>query len=412
MLNQITSLYMAFSEATKANPVLAGAVGLWGLAVLTFFLKEVPKKVYNFTLQQITTSLYIDNAGGWGEEHLFYNFLAWAEDKKGSSLSRTFMAKKVWGVKEVVFGAGNGDHFFIENGKLFWYNKCALDSSGSERQKERLLITTFGRNKKHLKDLIAKFNPVHEPETKLYAYKLNTQSQWARIAELPKRPIESVIVPEDTKNNLLKEITEFYSMRDWYLEKGLGHKLTIMLHGEPGCGKTSLIKTLAGHFNSELYILNITALNDGMLEQVLAAVPNGSFVVFEDIDSSSAVKKRDKNKPRSDMMEGLGLSLTGVLNTLDGAIPLDNMIVFMTTNCLDQIDDAVLRKGRTDYTVKLEKLGNEEIKQFVKYHYKQELTLDCKPISGCNLQSIVLANKVDFEGFMLDLLDYQEDKEN
>ena len=47
--------------------------------------------------------------------------------------------------------------------------------------------------------------------------------------------------------------------------------------------------------------------------------------------------------------EGLGVSLSGLLNVLDGFYAPENMLFFMTTNKVEALDDALLRPGRIDY---------------------------------------------------------------
>lgn len=44
----------------------------------------------------------------------------------------------------------------------------------------------------------------------------------------------------------------------------------------------------------------------------------------------------------------LTLTLSGILNTLDGIVSLDNKIIILTTNCIKNIDSALLRSGRVD----------------------------------------------------------------
>jgi ATP-dependent 26S proteasome regulatory subunit len=77
----------------------------------------------------------------------------------------------------------------------------------------------------------------------------------------------------------------------------------------------------------------------------------------------------------------------------------------MTTNCLEKLDTALLRKGRTDYVIELGQLVDTDIKRFVEYHYASDddyshLDFPVLPISGCDLQAIVLANKRDYNGFV------------
>jgi mitochondrial chaperone BCS1 len=43
------------------------------------------------------------------------------------------------------------------------------------------------------------------------------------------------------------------------------------------------------------------------------------------------------------------LTFSGLLNALDGVASSEERILFMTTNHLDRLDDALIRPGRVDY---------------------------------------------------------------
>ena len=49
-------------------------------------------------------------------------------------------------------------------------------------------------------------------------------------------------------------------------------------------------------------------------------------------------------------MQGLNrLTLSGLLNAIDGVTSSEGRIVFMTTNYVDKLDPALIRPGRVDY---------------------------------------------------------------
>lgn len=445
MLAYLTALYFQIAEATKGNPILAGAVSLWGLGVVTVVCRRVPAKIWYFVVAQCTTSLRMNNTGYWGNRELFLAFLDWYDKTPDIKWTRTFSLDRASRGMGVVIGPGYGNHYLVYKRRLFKITKRSLESSGSEAQKEEVSLTLLGRNKELIEDLIEAFRP-RDDESKLYAYRLNKDHEWVRIAALLKRPMESVIVPKEVKTSLVRQLDEFYSMREWYLSKGFNHKITTMIHGVPGCGKTSLIKALAGHYKADLYILNVNSISDSALEHVLNNVPGGSFLLLEDIDSASAVHSRDPQPRyvppsvvpgRSTGLAEAGpslvpsgalpsssdfsmLSLTGILNALDGAIPLDNIAVFTTTNHLEKIDAALLRKGRTDHIIELKFLEDPEIKEFVRYAYGTHehyvaSDLDCRmyePMPGCNLHSLVLTHKLDYQAFKQELDDLQKETEN
>ena len=53
----------------------------------------------------------------------------------------------------------------------------------------------------------------------------------------------NVFFPE--KDELMKKIQFFSENESWYVENGIPYMFGLLLHGEPGCGKTSTIKAIA-----------------------------------------------------------------------------------------------------------------------------------------------------------------------
>lgn len=61
-----------------------------------------------------------------------------------------------------------------------------------------------------------------------------------------------------------------------------------MLHGPPGCGKSSFITALAGELERGICVLNLSerSLTDDRLNHLLAIAPQQSIILLEDIDAA------------------------------------------------------------------------------------------------------------------------------
>jgi phosphoribosyl-dephospho-CoA transferase len=74
------------------------------------------------------------------------------------------------------------------------------------------------------------------------------------------RPWKSSVTFEnrffENKENIIDQITQFVTRREWYRSKGIPHTCAILLHGEPGCGKTGFIKCVANRWPTK-HIINI-----------------------------------------------------------------------------------------------------------------------------------------------------------
>ena len=59
-------------------------------------------------------------------------------------------------------------------------------------------------------------------------------------------------------------------------------------------------------------------------------------------------------------MEQFGVTLSGLLNALDGFSAPEDVLFVMTTNKIEALDDALLRPGRIDYRLYLGKACDDQ----------------------------------------------------
>jgi len=100
-----------------------------------------------------------------------------------------------------------------------------------------------------------------------------------------------------------------------------------------------------------------------VLINLINDVDQNTIIVIEDIDVCMAtrVRKRKEGESKGDKTEGVTLS--GLLNVLDGAMTPDNQIFIMTTNHPENLDPALLRNGRVDVHMKFSYMEAELVKE-------------------------------------------------
>lgn len=102
-----------------------------------------------------------------------------------------------------------------------------------------------------------------------------------------------------------------------------------------------------------------------------------------------------------------GLSLSSILNVLDGIKPLDDIVIFMTTNFIDKIDPAILRKGRTDDIIEIKALTTDGVNKYLEYSFGDAHGIDFDiSIKGCDLQAIIIDNRQDVNAVKQELEKY------
>lgn len=184
---------------------------------------------------------------------------------------------------------------------------------------------------------------------------------WRKRSDIQKRSLGSVVLKEGQMDRIIKYLTDFLEYKESYLKADIPFRTGILLHGEPGSGKSSTALAIANELGMNVFIIPITALlNDESLSDCFGAIPPNSIVVLEDIDIAKGVKDRDED-------DGKGVTMQGMLNVLDGFQSPPGVITIMTTNRLDVLDPAIIRPGRVDLIENLDCLDTYQLEGLCEY---------------------------------------------
>jgi chaperone BCS1 len=237
-------------------------------------------------------------------------------------------------------------------------------------------------------------------------------TEWKNFGEPKrKRPIDSVVLEEGLKERILEDIRGFISSRTWYLDRGIPYRRGYLLHGPPGTGKSSFIQALAGELDYDIAVLNVSerGMTDDKLNHLLTKVPPRTLVLLEDADAAF-INRRIVD---ADGYSGPTVTFSGLLNALDGVASAEERIMFLTTNHVDRLDEALIRPGRVDMSVKLGHATQYQIEKLWDRFYA-EFDVDgsgksrfletvrklglVDRISTATLQGLFLRNKDSVEG--------------
>lgn len=194
---------------------------------------------------------------------------------------------------------------------------------------------------------------VKSKKDKVNIFKWN--SYWSRLSSLKKRSLNTIYLDEKIKNDILTDIQKFMKERDVYDNFGIPYKKNYLLSGIPGTGKTSLIFSIASEIDYSIYMIPFTAdIDDNKFTNALKNIDKKAILLLEDVDA--LFNKRD-SKSKS------AISFSGLINILDGLARKDGLIVFLTTNHLEKLDEALIRPGRIDKYFQFTYATNEQIKK-------------------------------------------------
>ncbi|KAJ8483222.1 hypothetical protein ONZ51_g4858 [Trametes cubensis] len=237
-----------------------------------------------------------------------------------------------------------------------------------------LKISVVARNNDILKRLVleAKREYEKDAEHRVHIFMADTTyGCWRWNGARQKRPMSSIVLEPGVKDMILADCKDFLASEDWYAERGIPFRRGYLLHGVPGSGKTSLIHSLAGELGLDIYVVSLSSkgMSDNTLTTLMGNVPSRCILLLEDLDaaftrgisrdetstgaptttsSSSSSSSSAKNKDDND---GSTLSLSGLLNSLDGVAAAEGRLLFATTNHIERLDPALSRPGRMDVWV-------------------------------------------------------------
>ncbi|KAI3505426.1 hypothetical protein L1887_27555 [Cichorium endivia] len=206
-------------------------------------------------------------------------------------------------------------------------------------------------------------------QPKLYTNGKSTR--WGHILFEHPSTFDTLAMHPEKKKEILNDLMTFIESKDYYKKVGKSWKRGYLLYGPPGTGKSSMIAAMANLLNYDIYDLELTSVTDNTdLRKLLIRTTSKSIIVIEDIDCSldltgqrkekkgenkgeekNPVHKKEKEKKK----KGSKLTLSGLLNSIDGlwsACGSERLIVF-TTNHVERLDPALIRRGRMDKHIEL-----------------------------------------------------------
>ncbi len=273
------------------------------------------------------------------------------------------------------FGPAPGIHFLRYKGRLISVERVIKEQSfgsgggnnGLELN-ETVKLTTYGRNPQIFKDLAEEAMNFALGEelgrTLIFQPKYGWGGTWRKLMAIDKRTLKSVHFREGILEELLADVKEFFSVKEWYKRRGIPHRRGILLYGPPGNGKSTFATALAGELGLNLCICSLSnsSMDDDELQESLRKMPKESILLLEDIDAAFVHRaKGEENKNK--------VTFSGLLNALDGAVAYEGSLVLMTTNHKEKLDPALTRPGRIDISLHIGMATQDQIRRLFSYFY-------------------------------------------
>jgi proteasome-associated ATPase len=258
---------------------------------------------------------------------------------------------------------------------------------------------------------------------------------------LPKPEVEELVLEEvpDVSykdigglGNQIEAIQDAVELPFLHTELFIEHQLKppkgVLLYGPPGCGKTLIAKAVANSLakrigekqkneNAKAYFLNIKGpelLNkyvgetERQIRQIFQRAKEKSdegFPVIVFFDEMDSLFRTRGSGVSSDVENTI---VPQLLAEIDGVETLSNVIVIGASNREDMIDPAILRPGRLDVKIKIERPDPDGARQIIDIYLKADLPFDASEVKAAG----------GIEGYRQELIDatvehmYAEDESN
>jgi len=291
-----------------------------------------------------------------------------------------------------------GTHFMNYNGT--WIRVERTREQRMLEPWETIQMTTIGKHKTLFVDMLenARQMALSSIAGKTVMYTL-VGTEWKTFGHpRQRRPLNSVVLDRGLSETIVDDVKDFIDSVNWYRDRGIPYRRGYLLHGPPGCGKTSFIFALAGELQYSICVLNLSdrSMSDDRLMHRLADAPENSIILLEDIDA--AFVSREDSSINDAAYKGMNrLTFSGLLNAIDGVTSTEGRIIFMTTNYMERLDPALIRPGRVDSIQFIGHCSNHQLQtMFEKFYPEQTLDkaqlfasevekLDC-PVSAAQIQ--------------------------
>lgn len=374
--------------------------------------------------RSITFTVGSSYADSWMEEALYGVLYEYNNIKRSSRLELT--NKKGMGIGQGMYVAlDDGTHNLkYRNWDILLCIQTAAAQPNVRLNKQRIYtIITYDLSPEFVKlferDMLAHRNALlkiksDSPTINVYQdlHESDGYTYWELTQHINKRRLNTIYLPDEQKRLLVKTINEFFASKQYYLEHGIPHNLKILLYGEPGTGKSSIVKMIASEWNRNLYECKGGKNGKFIPEAIISNNDDVNFPLFSisDIDKYPFLINepdididKDKEGAKEDHMAYKQI-FGNMINALDGIMSGEDKIIVMTTNHIEKFSDVILRPGRIDLKLYITYITPEVFRKYTWDFYKIELPKDIrlkkKDITIADLQFDVVFLKMEADEFI------------
>lgn len=327
--------------------------------VLFYSIKIDDSSPFYYAMQKYVKSERMDNVKNFYYKNFWDNWVSRVDGKnRGKKIDNLF------------FSYG---HFFVKfNNKRIFLSKTnrVVDNSMDPWKSVKQSITLYSFNKKVIFDLLHHIESTYYNDTINYYF--NSDGETKMLGPIGSKQFEHIFLNDNLVETIRNDVDKFINSEEQYCKLGIKYKRTYLFYGPAGTGKSSLATAIANHSGRNILSINVSKdMTDATLIKVIAGRPDKAIILFEDIDCLFANLKRSESVEESKEGEkkdnSIKVTLSCILNILDGAYTPEDVIFILTTNHIDKLDDAIRRDGRTDLKLEITRPNVATITRYLEY---------------------------------------------
>lgn len=378
LMEQVQQL---FNSNQLVGAIASGGLVVWVISNLKniyYNIRNLLISIFSFSINNITEDVgHEDSARQTAFEQII------SESKPIWDRIVNFNPKRCNGFTKTTYGSS----IRLIYGKLCFVSRYYQMSATKNNIKTTIRVC-FAFKKNFIKKLesditerVKERNNADNIRSNIYIYR--SGSSFSKS----KRYINSIFTNNSKTNQALDDILKFIKNKEIYERLNYPYKYSCCFYGKPGCGKTSMIHTIASELNRDIVYVDIANNStQDLIDTILSFDQNRVIYVFEDIDAvcTNINKNREKTTiiPSEAVFEdgpdnvasmkstnnSSCISLSDLLNITDGLLSTTGSICIFTTNHIDKLDPALLRSGRMNNLVEFEEMNKDTANEMISHY--------------------------------------------
>jgi chaperone BCS1 len=370
-------------DSLERNAFFSGGLTLMAIGSAAALLRKIPGHLWSFIERRLSISLEVTN-----RDPAFRWIQNWLATQPYACRARDLSLTTIWVSTEpdptvdsnpysrepsgpasqakFLLSPAPGVHVLIYMRRILILRRIRSDSKngGSATYLETITLQILGGSRRLIEELLAEAHAASFPKTPGVSILTVGHECWVATSWQPKRPLESLVLADQTLEDLLDDLSDFYGSGSWYTDRGIPYRRGYLLHGPPGTGKTTLVLAVAGELKLSVAVLSLSSrlMSDESLRTLIDALPVATILLIEDVD---CVFKESRNTSDS-----TGVTLSGLLNALDGVSSREGRVLFLTTNHPERLDRALVRPGRVDRKIELGRATRDQARRLFLWFYR------------------------------------------